>query len=89
MTFNTSFRIQCSEKCADSLSLERVTTREVTAIQGAVYEAGLFLGWRGLHDGNIYCPFHVDALKLTCPRCAVLCKDCYCMGGPRFEARKP
>jgi hypothetical protein len=81
-------RLECAAGCPDILRIERETVHAfgVDDIYAALVESGVYLGWRrNLVDGKIYCPQHAYDLKLVCARCNA--RECFCMGGPRFDAR--
>lgn len=92
MTINTSTSLKCAEKgCSDVLRLVRETQHafglEGVHFTNALYEAATVLGWRMVEDGFAFCPKHASTFE--CVGCGQPTMDCFCMDGPRFEARRP
>ena len=85
----TTHRLECaSDGCPDRLHLQRDTGHAIGVddIYAALVVSGIYLGWRrNIETQQIHCPWHAHELHLVCVRC--LHRDCFCMGGPRFEAR--
>lgn len=93
-----------SPKCEDCISLSSTSTQHSSldshgTLAVALEAAATLLGWRRditpigplYRDRDdlrptspIYCPKH--AAKLVCARCGE--RECFCMGGPRFDARQ-
>lgn len=94
MSRNTAtVNLRCSSpRCEDHIQLTTVT-QHAYGLQGghlnnALEYAAVLLGWRRDITADppaVHCPKHSE--QLVCARCGE--HDCFCMGGPRFDARQP